>query len=75
MHPFDVRRSRTLDEALGLLARRGEPRCSAGGQSLIPLLNYRLAKPRLVIDLNGCRFVEIRVEADGVTARRARPPL
>jgi carbon-monoxide dehydrogenase medium subunit len=43
----------TLEEALDLLARHGsEARVLAGGQSLMPLLNFRLARPAHVIDVN-----------------------
>ncbi len=53
MHPFVYAAPESLEEALDLLARgAGEARALAGGQSLIPLLNYRLARPRLIVDLN-----------------------
>jgi aerobic carbon-monoxide dehydrogenase medium subunit len=43
----------TVDEAVGLLRRHGsEAKVLAGGQSLVPLLNYRLADPRVVVDIN-----------------------
>lgn len=32
----------------------GEARCLSGGQSLIPLMNYRLVQPAALIDLNRC---------------------
>ncbi len=44
---------RTVDEVLDLLAREQEDASLlAGGQSLIPLLNMRLARPEVIIDLN-----------------------
>ena len=44
----------TLDEALDLMARFGEEaRPLAGGQSLVPLMNFRLVRPAHLIDLNG----------------------
>ena len=44
----------TLEEALDLLARYGDgAKVLAGGQSLMPLLNFRLARPRHLIDVNG----------------------
>ena len=44
----------TLDEALGLMAQFGDQaRPLAGGQSLVPLMNFRLAQPHNLIDLNG----------------------
>ncbi|HYZ00071.1 MAG TPA: FAD binding domain-containing protein [Candidatus Binatia bacterium] len=51
--PFDYEDPATLDEALALLAEHGESaRPLAGGQSLVPLLNFRLASPAVLIDLN-----------------------
>jgi CO/xanthine dehydrogenase FAD-binding subunit len=44
---------RTLDEALALMAEHGdEGKPLAGGQSLVPLLNFRLAHPEHLIDMN-----------------------
>ncbi|MFL5818803.1 MAG: FAD binding domain-containing protein [Conexibacter sp.] len=52
--PFDYEAPRELDEALALLAERGEDgKVLAGGQSLVPLLNFRLARPEVLIDING----------------------
>jgi aerobic carbon-monoxide dehydrogenase medium subunit len=43
----------SLDEALSLLKRYGgEARVLAGGQSLIPMMNFRLASPPALVDLN-----------------------
>jgi CO/xanthine dehydrogenase FAD-binding subunit len=43
----------TVDEALSLLAEHGdEAKVLAGGQSLVPLLNFRLARPERLIDIN-----------------------
>ena len=51
--PFDYVAPRTLEEAVDALARGGsEAKVLAGGQSLIPLLNFRLARPSLLVDLN-----------------------
>jgi len=51
--PFEYVAPRTLDEALEALATSdGEAKVLAGGQSLIPLLNFRLARPSLLVDLN-----------------------
>ena len=43
---------RTLDEALALLAREEDVKVLAGGQSLVPLLNFRLARPERLVDVN-----------------------
>jgi aerobic carbon-monoxide dehydrogenase medium subunit len=49
---FDYIRPRSLEEAIGLLARGdGEARVIAGGQSLLALMNLRLAAPALLIDI------------------------
>ena len=50
---FDYERPEGLDEALAVLAARGEEaKVLAGGQSLVPLLNFRLARPDCLVDLN-----------------------
>jgi len=50
--PFTYAAPRTLDEALALLAsHNGEARPIAGGQSLLPILAFRLAAPALLVDL------------------------
>lgn len=51
--PFAYARPESLDEALELMRRHGEEaRPLAGGQSLVPLLAMRLARPAVVVDLN-----------------------
>src|SRR5712692_377058 len=51
---FNYHDPATLDEALGLLARYGdEAKILAGGQSLMPILNFRLARPANLLDING----------------------
>ena len=51
---FLYRDPMTVAEALDLLAEYGEDaRLLAGGQSLVPLLNFRLVQPAVIIDLNG----------------------
>jgi len=54
--PFEYYAPTTLDEALELMARFGDQaRPIAGGQSLVPLMNFRLLRPAQLIDLNGIR--------------------
>ena len=49
---FDYVRAGHLDEVLDSLAREGgDARIMAGGQSLMPMLNMRLAKPKTLIDI------------------------
>ena len=51
---FEYHDPTTIAEALGLMARFGDQaRPLAGGQSLVPLMNFRLLRPAHVIDLNG----------------------
>jgi carbon-monoxide dehydrogenase medium subunit len=51
---FGYARPSSRGEALALLARHGgEARVLAGGQSLMPILNMRLAAPALLVDING----------------------
>jgi carbon-monoxide dehydrogenase medium subunit len=64
--PFDYAAASSYDEAVRLLAEGGEEaKIIAGGQSLVPMLNLRLARPELLIDINGvgCREPEA---SDGV---------
>jgi CO/xanthine dehydrogenase FAD-binding subunit len=50
---FTMHRPRDLEAALALLAQHGaEARLIAGGQSLVPMMNLRLATPSVLIDLN-----------------------
>ena len=51
--PFEYVAPRTLDEAVHELTESdGEAKVLAGGQSLVPLLNFRLARPARLVDLN-----------------------
>jgi 2-furoyl-CoA dehydrogenase FAD binding subunit len=50
--PFDYVRAETLDEALAVLASEGsDAQIMAGGQSLMAMLNTRLAKPKVLVDI------------------------
>ncbi|GIH99728.1 FAD binding domain-containing protein [Planobispora takensis] len=66
--PFDYHAPRSVAEALDVLAAEGErAKVLAGGQSLIPLLNMRLAAPGHLVDIN--RLTElagVEAEPDGV---------
>jgi carbon-monoxide dehydrogenase medium subunit len=51
---FDYHDPATLADALDLMARYGDQaRPLAGGQSLVPLMNFRLLRPAHIVDLNG----------------------
>ena len=65
---FDYRAPRSIEEALSLLqAHAGQgAKLLAGGQSLVPVMNFRLAAPSLLIDLNRIpALAGIRAEGDG----------
>ena len=50
---FEYHRPASVDEALALLAAHGyDARLLAGGQSLVPAMNFRLAQPAVLVDLN-----------------------
>jgi aerobic carbon-monoxide dehydrogenase medium subunit len=64
---FDYHCPTTIDEALVTLQRHeGEARLLAGGQSLVPLMNFRLATPAAVIDLNRIPGLADIEAADGM---------
>lgn len=49
---FDYKRARTLPEAVEFLAAGdGDAKIIAGGQSLAPMLNLRLARPKILVDI------------------------
>jgi 2-furoyl-CoA dehydrogenase FAD binding subunit len=51
---FDYVRAESVDEALDVLADEGaDARILAGGQTLVPMLNMRMARPHVVIDIMG----------------------
>ena len=62
---FDYVRAEHLDEVLDVLGREGgDARIIAGGQSLMPMLNMRLARPKTLIDI--MRLGELaRIERKG----------
>ena len=63
---FDYFAPATLDEALELLAQHGaDAKVLAGGQSLMPMMNLRLVRPAVVIDINQVRGLSGISAADG----------
>jgi len=63
---FDYAAPRTLDEALALLAQHGDDaKVLAGGQSLIPLMKFRFAAPKIVVDINRIPGLDAIEERDG----------
>lgn len=65
--PFAYDAPSELEEALALLGRYGEDaKVLAGGQSLVPLLNFRLARPARLIDVNRVAELGYLRRCDGV---------
>jgi len=64
--PFEYLLARSVAEALDGLARHGaEAKVLAGGQSLVPLLNLRLARPGVLVDINGASDLERLAVSNG----------
>jgi carbon-monoxide dehydrogenase medium subunit len=72
---FEYLAPRSVEEAVALLAERGEDaKVIAGGQSLVPMMAFRLATPAALVDLNGVSELDhARIDRDtlvlGATAR------
>ena len=67
--PFEYHDPSSVEEALALLREHGdEAKALAGGQSLVPLLNFRLARPRHLVDLNRIPSLDYIREDDGAVA-------
>lgn len=65
---FHYERPTNLQAALALLASGEDSRILAGGQSLVPMMNYRLAQPGCLIDINRLSELDyIRDEGDFIT--------
>lgn len=63
---FDYLAAHSVNEAVALLDQHGEDaKVLAGGQSLIPLLRFRLARPTVLIDINRIDGLEYLRESDG----------
>lgn len=67
--PFDYVRAESIDHALALLAENGgDAKLVAGGQSLVPMMAMRLARPALLVDINRLdELKRVSVDADQVT--------
>jgi carbon-monoxide dehydrogenase medium subunit len=62
---FDYVAPRTLSEAVAVLGEHENAKILAGGQSLIPLMRFRLAGPTLLVDLNRVEGMSYIDEKDG----------
>jgi carbon-monoxide dehydrogenase medium subunit len=67
--PFDYARAQSVEEAVALLARHGDDaKVIAGGQSLMPLLAFRMAAPKLLVDIGPIASLRgISIDERGVT--------
>jgi carbon-monoxide dehydrogenase medium subunit len=75
---FDYFAPRAVDDVMALLKRYGsDARLLAGGQTLLPLMNFRLVAPEVIIDLNRIpelafiKVVEGQVRIGAMTRQRA----
>jgi carbon-monoxide dehydrogenase medium subunit len=68
--PFQYHAPKTLDEAVALLAEvaPADGRVLAGGQSLVPTMAFRLARPAHLVDINGIAELDRIAIADGKLA-------
>jgi CO/xanthine dehydrogenase FAD-binding subunit len=66
--PFEYHAPGSVSEAVELLAALEEAKVLAGGQSLVPLLNFRLARPAHLVDINGLTELDRVYERDGGVA-------
>lgn len=69
--PFTYHAPATVEEACALLASLEDAKILAGGQSLVPLLNFRLARPQHLVDINRIEGLDRIYERDGGIAVRA----
>ncbi|MBI3328199.1 MAG: xanthine dehydrogenase family protein subunit M [Nitrospinae bacterium] len=67
--PFEYYRATTVEEAIARLSQYGpDAKVLAGGQSLVPMLKFRLARPSVLVDLNWVRDLAYVREANGSVA-------
>jgi aerobic carbon-monoxide dehydrogenase medium subunit len=64
--PFEYQRAHSTEEAVAALADHGaDARVLAGGQSLIPAMRFRLARPPVLVDINPVKELAYLRESDG----------
>ncbi len=67
MYPFDYHRPASVGEAAALLAKLGDGKALAGGQTLIAAMKLRLAQPSALVDLGGIAELRgIKMEGDAL---------
>ena len=67
MYDFTYRRPGSLQEAVQLLKADPEAKALAGGQTYIPVLKQRLARPSILVDLSGASLAGITVGSGSIT--------
>ena len=50
---FEYHAPESVDDAVGLLSSHEDAKVLAGGQSLVPMMSFRLARPACIVDING----------------------
>jgi len=68
---FEYHAPATVEEACALLGSLEDAKVLAGGQSLVPLLNFRLARPAHLVDINRVSNLDRIYERDGGVAVQA----
>ena len=66
--PFEYHAPVTVEDACAMLGSLEDAKVLAGGQSLMPLLNFRLARPAHLVDINRIRGLDAIYERDGGVA-------
>ena len=72
---FEYHAPESVDDAVGLLSGYEDAKVLAGGQSLVPMMSFRLARPGRIVDINGISDLDYlrcreRVLHIGATARQ-----
>ncbi len=66
---FEFRRASTVEDAIGQLEELGDDaKLLAGGQSLVPMMNFRLVRPSALVDVNSIAELQY-IEPDGEALR------
>jgi carbon-monoxide dehydrogenase medium subunit len=69
--PFQYHAPTSVEDACALLGSLEDAKVLAGGQSLVPLLNFRLARPAHLVDINRIAGLDAIYERDGGVAVQA----
>jgi CO/xanthine dehydrogenase FAD-binding subunit len=69
--PFEYHAPATIEDACSLIGSREDAKVLAGGQSLVPLLNFRLARPGHLVDINRVADLDRIYQRDGGIAVQA----